>query len=119
MPSGRRLTLLDGFGARLRRARQQAGFSQKDLERRSGIPKSRISRYENGHLLPSLAGLQRLCRSLGIPDADLLGEGDVYAVFVRTLRARGVRFSSRSDAERAAAKIAPLLAGREREAGAG
>ncbi|MGH2725565.1 MAG: helix-turn-helix domain-containing protein, partial [Actinomycetota bacterium] len=48
-----------GFAGRLRRARTNAGLSQRDLERSSGIPKSRISRYENGHLLPSLSGLQK------------------------------------------------------------
>jgi transcriptional regulator with XRE-family HTH domain len=48
------------FGQRLRRARLVAGFSQSELEERSGIPKARLSRYENGHVLPSLGTLQKL-----------------------------------------------------------
>src|SRR2546427_10084010 len=46
------------FSLRLKRLRIEAGLTQKDLERLSGIPKSRLSRYENGHLLPSFQGLR-------------------------------------------------------------
>jgi len=82
-------------------------MSQRDLERTSGIPKSRISRYENGHLLPSLGGLQKLSRSLGVADSELLGEEeDVYSVFTRALRRRGVTIANVRDAETLAARIA-------------
>ena len=85
-------------------------MSQKDLETRSGIPKSRISRYENGHLLPSLSGLQRLCRSLGVPDSELLADPlDLFAIFVGGLRRRGISFSSAQEAERAAGRAAEVL----------
>ena len=35
------------FGNRLREARLSAGLSQSELEELSGIPKARLSRYEN------------------------------------------------------------------------
>jgi transcriptional regulator with XRE-family HTH domain len=100
------------FAERLRRLRADAGLSQKDLEKRSGIPKSRISRYENGHLLPSIGGLQRLADSLEIPDSALLREDDdPYGAFVRVLRRRGISFASDAEAERAAEEVADIITG--------
>jgi transcriptional regulator with XRE-family HTH domain len=88
---------------RLRELRVAAGFSQADLERRSGIPKSRLSRYENGHLLPSITGLRRLSSALGVPDAALLGqEGEPREVFLRVLEENGVFFQSATEAHQAA-----------------
>lgn len=99
-----------GFAERLRQARTDAGMSQRDLERLSGIPKSRISRYENGHLLPSLGGLRKLSKSLGLPDSSLLGErDDVHSIFVDALRRHGVSFGSGREAEAAAELIATRL----------
>src|SRR5438309_3866519 len=87
------------FSLRLKRLRIEAGLTQKDLERLSGIPKSRLSRYENGHLLPSFQGLRRLSRSLGVPDSALLGETqEPYAALASALRRRGVEFSSDAEA---------------------
>src|SRR3990172_7848241 len=62
------------FGQRLRATRLGAGMSQSDLEERSGIPKARLSRYENGHVAPSIQTLERLARALGVTQASLLGE---------------------------------------------
>ena len=47
------------FGRRLRETRIKAGLSQSDLEVISGIPKARLSRYENGHVAPSIQTLER------------------------------------------------------------
>src|SRR6476659_571726 len=52
------------FGNRLREARLSAGLSQSELEELSGIPKARLSRYENGHVEPSIQTLNRLARAL-------------------------------------------------------
>jgi transcriptional regulator with XRE-family HTH domain len=105
------------FSARLKRIRITAGMTQKDLERLSGIPKSRISRYENGHLLPSFNGLRRLAMSLGVPESTLLGEGqDMYAVFAAALRRSGIEFSTTEEAEGEASSAAEFLLGeRSRE----
>src|SRR5438876_10337089 len=62
------------FGQRLRRVRLHAGLSQSALETRSGIPKARLSRYENGHVLPSIETLGRLATALGVSEARLLGD---------------------------------------------
>ncbi len=62
------------FGQRLREARVAAGLSQSELEDISGIPKARLSRYENGHVEPSIQTLARLARALNVSEASLLGD---------------------------------------------
>ena len=62
------------FGQRLRATRIKAGYSQSDLEEISGIPKARLSRYENGHVAPSIQTLERLARALNVSEASLLGD---------------------------------------------
>jgi transcriptional regulator with XRE-family HTH domain len=57
-PSTRQL-LVD-FGRRVRRARRHRGFSQEDLERRSRVDQTAISRLERG-LAPAM-GARRLVR---------------------------------------------------------
>jgi transcriptional regulator with XRE-family HTH domain len=109
------------FGQRLRRARLVAGFSQSELEERSGIPKARLSRYENGHVLPSLGTLQKLASSLSVSEATLLGDHRaVLEGFFEALQERGVRIDSTEKAERlanAVADIALSIEGGRPEAG--
>ena len=62
------------FGNRLREARLGSGLSQSELEELSGIPKARLSRYENGHVEPSIQTLARLARALNVSEASLLGD---------------------------------------------
>jgi transcriptional regulator with XRE-family HTH domain len=60
------------LGSKLRGARLDAGLSQGDLGAVSGIPKARISRYENDHVEPSIRSFLRLCLALGVRPAELL-----------------------------------------------
>ena len=79
------------FGERLREARTKAGFSQAELTKRSGVPKTMLSRYENDHILPSITTLGKLGDALGLHAAALLGEGSVPShAFAEGLSARGV-----------------------------
>lgn len=94
------------FGTRLREARLGAGLSQSELEDLSGIPKARLSRYENGHVEPSIQTLNRLARALNVSEASLLG--DVRAAmeeFFSVLAANGVRYSTRDEARAAAERF--------------
>src|SRR5438128_6076324 len=103
--------LADGgsFGQRLRRARQVAGLSQSELEIRSGSPKARLSRYENGHVLPSIGTLNRLSRALGVSEASLLGDhrANVEAFF-DVIFARGVVIQSQEEARKLAGAVADI-----------
>ena len=92
------------FGQRLRATRVKAGYSQSDLEEISGIPKARLSRYENGHVAPSIQTLERLARALGVSEASLLGDDRAQMEeFFHVLTVRGVRSPRASKRSRSAA----------------
>jgi transcriptional regulator with XRE-family HTH domain len=98
------------FGQRLREARVAAGLSQSELEDISGIPKARLSRYENGHVEPSIQTLARLSRALNVSEASLLGDQRaILEDFFTVLYERGVRISSSDQGARIANAIADLI----------
>jgi transcriptional regulator with XRE-family HTH domain len=105
--------LSDGkhFGQRLREARVAAGLSQSELEEISGIPKARLSRYENGHVEPSIQTLARLSRALNVSEASLLGDQRaILEDFFNVLYDRGVRITSSEQGAKIAHAVADLLA---------
>jgi transcriptional regulator with XRE-family HTH domain len=98
------------FGQRLRESRVAAGLSQSELEDISGIPKARLSRYENGHVEPSIQTLARLSRALNVSEASLLGDRRaILEDFFNALYDRGVRITSSEQGGRVAHAIADLL----------
>jgi transcriptional regulator with XRE-family HTH domain len=60
------------MGHQIREARLAAGMSQADVERESGIPKARLSRYENNHVMPSIRSLAAICASIGVRPGKLV-----------------------------------------------
>jgi transcriptional regulator with XRE-family HTH domain len=106
------MTSMDGrhFGNRLREARVQAGFSQSELEELSGIPKARLSRYENGHVEPSIQTLARLARALNVSEASLLGDQRaIVEGFFNVMSTRGVHISSVDQGVRLANAVADMV----------
>lgn len=97
------------LGYRLRTARLSAGLSQSMLERKSGIPKSMLSRYENDHLLPSVRTLRRLADSIGVAASALFETDESPAMLDKELARRGVRFGSRAEMLRFADMICDAL----------
>jgi transcriptional regulator with XRE-family HTH domain len=98
------------FGQRLRESRVAAGLSQSELEDISGIPKARLSRYENGHVEPSIQTLARLSRALNVSEASLLGDQRaILEDFFNVLYDRGVRITSSEQGARIGHAIADLL----------
>jgi transcriptional regulator with XRE-family HTH domain len=98
------------FGRRLRETRIKAGLSQSDLEEISGIPKARLSRYENGHVAPSIQTLRRLARALGVSEASLLTDERAFIEeFVGVLQARGVSIGSSEQARALGNAVADVL----------
>lgn len=88
------------FGTRLREARLGAGFSQSELEELSGIPKARLSRYENGHVEPSIQTLARLSKALNVSEASLLtDERREQERFLQILADGGVSIETKEQAE--------------------
>ena len=98
------------FGRRLRETRVKAALSQSELEEISGIPKARLSRYENGHVAPSIQTLERLAKALGVSEASLLDdERAVMEEFLAVLQQRGVRLESSEQAVALGNAVADIL----------
>ncbi|MGH2594759.1 MAG: helix-turn-helix domain-containing protein [Actinomycetota bacterium] len=98
------------FGNRLREARIRAGLSQSELEELSGIPKARLSRYENGHVEPSIQTLARLARALNVSEASLLGDQRaILEGFFSVLNDRGVNVDSAEQGARLAHAVADMV----------
>lgn len=97
------------FGHRLREARVNAGLSQSELEELSGIPKARLSRYENGHVAPSIQTLERLAKALRVSEASLLGDDRaLMEEFFSVLTTRGVRIGSSEQAVALGSAVADI-----------
>lgn len=90
------------LGSRLREARLNAGLSQSALERKSGIPKSMLSRYENDRLLPSVRTLRRLADAIGITPSWLLERENGPGMLERELVRRGINMQSHTEVLRIA-----------------
>jgi transcriptional regulator with XRE-family HTH domain len=98
------------FGNRLREARLGAGLSQSELEDLSGIPKARLSRYENGHVEPSIQTLNRLAKALNVSEASLLGDERVaMETFFSVIVEHGVTISTKEEAERLGNAVAEMV----------
>ncbi len=67
---------IDGsrLGARLRELRLEAGLTQADVARRTGIHRPNIARVEAGRHTPSLETLSRLASAIGVPTTRVLSE---------------------------------------------
>jgi transcriptional regulator with XRE-family HTH domain len=60
------------FGANVRRLRERAGLSQKDLMRVSGVHRVQIGKYERGERIPQAEVLAKLSRGLGVGVEEFL-----------------------------------------------
>ncbi len=65
------------LGAEIRRSREAAGWSLRQLEERTGIDNSLLARMEQGLIFkPAPDNLRRIAEALGIPLADLYALAD-------------------------------------------
>jgi transcriptional regulator with XRE-family HTH domain len=60
---------------RIRQLRKQHNLSQGDLETRTGLFRSYISRVENGHTIPDVETLERFANALEVPLYRLFYDG--------------------------------------------
>jgi len=63
------------IGKRIRTLREAKGLSQGDIEKRSGLLRSYISRVEGGYTAPSLATLDKFAKALEVEPYQLLFRG--------------------------------------------
>lgn len=64
---------MNKVGQNIRKARVGAGMSQNDVQARCGIEKPRLSRYENGHILPTIETIEVLAKALKVAPKTLVG----------------------------------------------
>jgi len=64
------------IGKRLRALREDKGLSQGDIERRSGLLRSYISRVEGGYTAPSISTLEKFAKALEVEPYQLLFHGE-------------------------------------------
>ncbi len=64
------------LGKRIRELREGKRLSQGEIEKRTGLLRSYISRVENGHTVPSLVTLERMAAAMEVPLYQLFYEGE-------------------------------------------
>ena len=64
------------IGDRLREFREAKNLSQGDIEKKTGLIRSYVSRVENGHTVPSIETLEKFARAFEVPMYELLYEGE-------------------------------------------
>ena len=64
------------IGEHLRAIRQQMKLSLRDIERRTGLRSSNVSRMESNRIVPTLETLEKLAKGLRIPFYRLFCNGD-------------------------------------------
>ena len=57
----------------LKKYRKESGMSQVEFARKICVEQAQLSRYENGHAVPSIETLVSICTVLKITAKDLLG----------------------------------------------
>jgi len=65
---------LNELGYRIKRLREERGFTQSELAEACGVKQAQVSGWELGKNLPNLESLLVLCHNLGVSLTDFLGE---------------------------------------------
>ncbi|MFI5952786.1 helix-turn-helix domain-containing protein [Cryptosporangium sp. NPDC051539] len=76
---------LEGVGQQLRRARQAAGISVREMARRVDVSPSFISQVELGRTKPSVGTLYSIASELGVPLDDLMPIGQAVPVLAEAV----------------------------------
>ncbi|MGH9522717.1 MAG: helix-turn-helix domain-containing protein [Terriglobales bacterium] len=77
--TGSRLTLDTALAAVLIYARQRSGLSQRDVALRMRVPRTYISKFENGKATPTIASLYKIAAAIGVSPQRLVLMADVAA----------------------------------------
>jgi len=64
------------IGHKLYQLRAEKGFSQGDIEKRTGMLRGYVSRVENGHTIPNLETLRKWAAALDVELYQLFFEGE-------------------------------------------
>ncbi|MDE0693622.1 MAG: helix-turn-helix transcriptional regulator [Gammaproteobacteria bacterium] len=89
----------------LRKARERAGMSQRELQLRTGLRQAHVSRIENGQVDPRFSNVVRVARAVGL-EVLLVPRRALPAVF-------GALAESGTDSEYGGPSAVELLVGAE------
>jgi len=64
------------IGDRLRTLREEKKFTQGEIEKRTGVLRTYLSRVENGHAVSSVQTLEKFARALEVPMYQLFYDGE-------------------------------------------
>ena len=64
------------IGDRLRTLREEKKLTQGEVEKRTGVLRTYLSRVENGHTVPSVETLEKFARALEVPMYQLFYDGE-------------------------------------------
>ena len=64
------------IGDRLRELREENNFTQGEVEKRTGLLRTYVSRVENGHAIPSVETLEKFALALEVPMYQLFYDGE-------------------------------------------
>lgn len=71
---------------RMAELREQKGWSQSELEEKSGVSRVMIGKYERGEASPSIEGAKRIADAFGVSLDYLAGEGALSRFDKKTLK---------------------------------
>ena len=74
MEQGEEARWREAIAATLRAERGIAGFSQAEMERRTGITRSSYRYYEKAERLPDMVALAKIAEALGVSLSRIVGE---------------------------------------------
>jgi transcriptional regulator with XRE-family HTH domain len=77
------------LGVRLRRLREEKGWSLTELSEKAGISRSYLAQIESGESTPTQAKILQLANALGALPSELLGEEPNETAISDSLRAFG------------------------------
>jgi transcriptional regulator with XRE-family HTH domain len=101
------------IGQRLRELREAQNLSQGDVEKRSGLFRSYISRVESGHTVPTIETLEKYAGALNVPLYRLFYDrkrGLQHSDFLATGR-REALWGSRTKEKRELRRLRKALSG--------
>lgn len=61
------------LGENIKKARKNAGVTQKELADRVGVYQKDVSRWETGEVIPSVESLADICRAIGASADAIMG----------------------------------------------
>ena len=97
---------------RIRSIREEKGLSQGDIEDRTGLKRSYVSRLEHGRTIPSIQTLEKFAQALQVPLYQLFYDGEEppqIPELPAAFQANGDRWGSEGEAARYLTRLWTLL----------